>query len=92
MKTSSPSSGNTKYRTLAQWNREGFRVVRGSKAVKFHKSGDALFSQKQVARSVLRRRDTHQSVGDYDYNQEGWGYEGSWEEMISEYDMPGAFG
>lgn len=45
-----------KTRTLKKWNKKGYLVIRGSKAVGFNDKGKALFSEEQVEEMPVRCR------------------------------------
>lgn len=74
----------SKLMPLKEWNRLGFRVRKGSRAVKYS-LGQSLFSFDQVYRpgdsSYYRGSGSTSSVG-YEYE-----YEGSWEEIIGDPDF-----
>jgi hypothetical protein len=51
--------------TLAQWDRFGYRVVKGAKAVDFTLEGEALFNSDQVEPDLPGRYDDLEMYLDY---------------------------
>lgn len=41
-----------KIRTFKKWNKKGFRIIPGSKAIGFNKNGKPLFLESQVYKAV----------------------------------------
>lgn len=70
-------------KTLADWNHLSRKVMKGQKAQSWTKQGIALFKESQTV-SVARQSKrgwTPQNNYSHSYN-EGYEYEGSWEETL----------
>lgn len=81
----------SKAKTFKEWNDEGYQIKRGERAVGRNVVGEAVFSDAQVQPRRKYIRNKNYYTKSYDYNRDGWDYEGSWEEMIPEEYMGGPF-
>lgn len=59
---------NSRARTFDEWKALKYRIKKGAKSTKRNDEGKALFDYDQV--TPPRARDTHKSVGEYDYDNE----------------------
>jgi hypothetical protein len=57
--------------TLKEWNKKGRWIKKGSKAVGFNDSGDALFTKDQT-----KRREVYAYEGNTNYNQDRYYFGG----------------
>lgn len=79
-------------KTYEEWQKVGYHVVRGEKATGRNESGKATFNDLQVEVNEYRRPRSYFYDGrlrgeqaHYDASQEGYEYEGSWEETLGGY-------
>lgn len=72
-------------KTYDEWMASGFHVVKGQKASGRDDNGKATFSHFQVEANEYNPPKRNQDYGQYDRNDEGYEYEGSWEETLGGY-------
>lgn len=77
---------DTTSKTFDEWKATGYQVKKGEKATGRNDEGKATFRRTQV-----KRRDDSRRYNGLVDAADGWDFEGSWESMIPDYDMPGPF-